>query len=952
MGGEAESGKPGNPLAGRSPTRRKEYLLAAGALCLLLAVSFSPVVFGGRTLQTSSWCPGAMPSGPYGLENSPGRLPVVDPGASSWQHGPWAAQVREELKSGRWPLWNPHSGVGSPLLANMQSAPFSPLRIPLHLFGSPVVWDLYDLLRLLVAGFFSYLFLRLWDRSPAASLAGAAAFMLCGYNILYLNAGHLDVDVLLPAFLFVSESLFRKGRPRFIIGAAVLVCLAVWGGMPESAFFVLASGASYYAFRTAFTAIRERRGLRFTLRHAFRFGLPVLLGFGLSGPQLLPFLEYLGRSWTSHSPLTGATSNPLSGAVSLVIPYFFGRIQENWSGLNSHMLLPYVGAIPLLLALVAVRARKTIEEKQVVFFFAGLALLALGKAYGLVAVNWVGHLPVLDRLIFSKYLVPEMSFSIAVLAAFGFDSWRDVRNSTGRLFAAAAVLFGFVFLYLGLKPLELFPQLRSPALRRSAALQALITLAAVAAFMSVGLLSRKVLRFPLPALGLVAILASELVLYVPRNRAVSHDPAAPPPYVGLLRSDREPFRVLPLKGALYPDTNLYFGLDCPTVLDAMYPERYMRFLRTCLSSRISDRFTGEELDGMSGSLLYFLRLLNVKYVVSPMAISSAIPGILKGSRVEPASRWGIGSTTYTIGGLTKRVLSQHPPSRIIYPLSVGDGTRLSFSIALAPGCWSPEKGDGVRFRLSVRDGEVTREAFVKTIDPKNIPRHRRWFDGSVDLEAYRNRSVDLIFETEPLRTTVFDWAGWGDIRFGDREADGGMELIYDREMKVYRVTGFRPRAALVPCPIPVPNGEQALARLRAGTLDLSRFVLLEADRPPGFSADSPPDGPPESVRPQIVAYRSNEVVIKVESGRGGVLVLSDLYYPGWKALVDGRERPILRADYLFRAVILGPGRHTVRFVYAPRSFTWGWLAFFVSLAGLGVLVRSASGRRPPSGGGR
>jgi len=65
------------------------------------------------------------------------------------------------------------------------------------------------------------------------------------------------------------------------------------------------------------------------------------------------------------------------------------------------------------------------------------------------------------------------------------------------------------------------------------------------------------------------------------------------------------------------------------------------------------------------------------------------------------------------------------------------------------------------------------------------------------------------------------------------------------------------------------------------------------------------------------------VAITVDSATSGFLVLSDLFYPGWKAFVGEREVPIYRANYLFRAVWLPQGRHSVRFEYHPASFRYG-----------------------------
>jgi uncharacterized membrane protein YfhO len=70
-------------------------------------------------------------------------------------------------------------------------------------------------------------------------------------------------------------------------------------------------------------------------------------------------------------------------------------------------------------------------------------------------------------------------------------------------------------------------------------------------------------------------------------------------------------------------------------------------------------------------------------------------------------------------------------------------------------------------------------------------------------------------------------------------------------------------------------------------------------------------------------------------------VLTDSWYPGWIARVDGIETPIERADYIFRAVRLAPGEHRVEFEYRPASLQIGALISGVALLALfGVVVVS------------
>ncbi|MBN1678890.1 MAG: YfhO family protein [Anaerolineae bacterium] len=80
--------------------------------------------------------------------------------------------------------------------------------------------------------------------------------------------------------------------------------------------------------------------------------------------------------------------------------------------------------------------------------------------------------------------------------------------------------------------------------------------------------------------------------------------------------------------------------------------------------------------------------------------------------------------------------------------------------------------------------------------------------------------------------------------------------------------------------------------------------------------------PGENATAAISDYGANEVEITTGGG-GGLLVLSDQYYPGWRASVDGEHVEITRADTVFRAVCVPPGDHTVRFEYRPLTFYAG-----------------------------
>ena len=102
---------------------------------------------------------------------------------------------------------------------------------------------------------------------------------------------------------------------------------------------------------------------------------------------------------------------------------------------------------------------------------------------------------------------------------------------------------------------------------------------------------------------------------------------------------------------------------------------------------------------------------------------------------------------------------------------------------------------------------------------------------------------------------------------------------------------------------------------------------------------------------RIVHYGDERVAVRARSAHGGLVVLSDTDYPGWKAEVDGHQVPLRRVDYLFRGVQVGPGTHTIVLRYEPSSYRVGWILSLLAVLGLAGLVQLApcGGARPPAG---
>ena len=97
-------------------------------------------------------------------------------------------------------------------------------------------------------------------------------------------------------------------------------------------------------------------------------------------------------------------------------------------------------------------------------------------------------------------------------------------------------------------------------------------------------------------------------------------------------------------------------------------------------------------------------------------------------------------------------------------------------------------------------------------------------------------------------------------------------------------------------------------------VDPRRTVLLE--RLPALAPAAGSVGAAAGTA-RIVRYGNVEIVVEVDAPAGGFLVLNDVWHPWWRAEVDGAETDILKANVLFRAVQVRPGKHVVRFTFHP-----------------------------------
>lgn len=158
-------------------------------------------------------------------------------------------------------------------------------------------------------------------------------------------------------------------------------------------------------------------------------------------------------------------------------------------------------------------------------------------------------------------------------------------------------------------------------------------------------------------------------------------------------------------------------------------------------------------------------------------------------------------------------------------------------------------------------------------------------------------------------------------------------------VSLYEDPNAVPRAFVAPSIVTIEEPDRLLDRL--SVVDPLQVALVEQR----VAVPSGADGAAGPSQARISEYLPGRVVIDVSGPRGGLLVLTDQYYPGWQARVDGALAPIVRADYLFRGVPVPPGEHRVEFVYRPASFRTGASISSLALATILVLALVSLRRR-------
>ncbi len=357
---------------------------------------------------------------------------------------PYRKFTTEELSRGKMPLWNPYVFAGNVHHATYQSAVFYPLNVIYHVLPLVDAWSLMVMIQPVLAGWFTYLFLRSLNRSQGASWLGALGFAYSGWMIAMWEEVLVIVHTILwlPLALYASNLIWMRNQT--FKGIAVLIfalSLAVFAGFPQMTVYFFGIVIAWNIYHVLSSSVTEERRKKFVAM-IFAVASTVLL----TAVQWVPASEayvLAPRAKVDSSFLFNKFFSPLTHLLTFLAPDFWGSPGTYNYFANAIYIQERTLFVGLVIFLFAFFAFVKDKERTAVFWKASTLLtLSLGFAF---PTSWVWHIfrvPVLSVAQPLRILILPV-FGLCVLASYGIDTFQKERslNVMRRILQIVVIIF-------------------------------------------------------------------------------------------------------------------------------------------------------------------------------------------------------------------------------------------------------------------------------------------------------------------------------------------------------------------------------------------------------------------------------------------------------------------------------------------------------------------------------
>lgn len=317
------------------------------------------------------------------------------------------------LKSGQWPLWNPYILFGTPLLANFQSAPFSPTNFVYFLTDKLTGWTLQIILQHVLAAVFTYFLLRNWGVSKASSVFGGIAFSFSGFNLIWSQwNAHTLTAAFVPLAILLVDRWGRFGNIWAVFGLSLVLALQIFSGYPQIVFYTLITILLFWLI--TFWSIQK------FWRKASLVLISFLLGLGISAIQVLPGYELISLSQRAREviPLEWVFLS-WEQIITFIAPDFFGNHATGnyWGSKNYTSVVGFVGVAAIVFAIFSLSSKR-----REIKFLVLLVLVSLTLAFPTPISLWLWQAnPLGIQAGVSLRALLVFALAISLMAAIGMD---------------------------------------------------------------------------------------------------------------------------------------------------------------------------------------------------------------------------------------------------------------------------------------------------------------------------------------------------------------------------------------------------------------------------------------------------------------------------------------------------------------------------------------------------
>ncbi|MFM7202934.1 MAG: hypothetical protein ACKO6N_19270 [Myxococcota bacterium] len=340
------------------------------------------------------------------------------------------------------PLWNPNSGMGLPLWADIQLAPLYPINLLFYGLSTPRAFAWYYFIHFTLLTLAGYQLFRYMGRSAPSAVFGTWVLVWSGWYWSHLHhATFIAAGAWLPMFLHGTLQTVREKRYGVPRVWCAMTMMSLAGGSPQLLYYSLLVVGSYCV-----TQGWDGQGWREGVRLRGAWLLSVLLGIGVGAAQWLPFLYASQEKYQeplSAFEYSSSFALPVTALVRVLLPQYFGNdffseaASGGYTGPSTYWeSWCYLGIITLPLVLLGFKRKGDTGFFTLLFCFSSLA--SLGKLGGIHFLLML--LPYYDRMRAPSRWILLTTLAGAVLASGVLDELhrllltkRDALNSEANI---------------------------------------------------------------------------------------------------------------------------------------------------------------------------------------------------------------------------------------------------------------------------------------------------------------------------------------------------------------------------------------------------------------------------------------------------------------------------------------------------------------------------------------